>query len=397
MAWNQPGKKGDNERDPWKGRRPSDSDRDTENFIERLKQSMGGMFGSGGGGNDAGEPVASRIALWVGVLVAVWLVFSCVQLINETQRGVVLRFGQFSRILTPGPNLKWPWPIETVQKVDATKARSTSDTVRLLTNDENIVLVEFSVQYRVSNPRLFLYGDREPEATLKQAAESAVREVMGGSKMDDILIGQRAELAAKARLRLQTSLDMYRTGLIVSEFNIQNARPPQEVKDAFDDANRAMQDKDRLVNEARAYASQVVPVARGEGARVRTAAEGYKEAVTAAASGNAQRFSLLDEQYRKAPEVTRKRLYLDTMQAVLSATPKVVSGKGNNVLYLPMDRGAVPTIPEPTGASSAASPVNLPAISAALPDRVSAGGAASDADARPGRPDRSDGRNGGDR
>jgi membrane protease subunit HflK len=382
MAWNQPGRKGDDsgKRDPWKGRDPK---RETDNFVERLKQSMGGVFG-----ND-GEPSGPKLALWVGLAIAAWLLFSSVQLINETQRGVVLRFGQFNRVMTPGPNLKWPWPIESVTKVETTTVRSASDQVRMLTNDENIVLVDFGVQYVVADPRQFLFGDRDPEGTLKLAAEGAIREVIGSSKMDDVLIGKTG-LAARARTLLQASLDDYRTGLSVTEFNLSKARPPQEVKDAFDDASKALQDKQKLVNEAQAYASQIVPVARGDAARVRTQAEGYKAAVSDAATGNAQRFTLLDEQYRKAPEVTRKRLYLDTMQQVLSASPKVVVGKGNNVLYLPLDRGA----PMPAAATNGATSVpTLPAVSSVGPARATR----PENDARPDRAARTDGREGSDR
>lgn len=385
MAWNQPGKKGDDsgKRDPWKGRNP---DRETDNFVERLKQSMGSVFGGDG------ESGGSRLALWFGLAVAAWIVFSCVQLINETQRGVVLRYGQFNRVMTPGPNLKWPWPIESVTKVETTTVRSASDQVRMLTNDENIVLVDFGVQYVVADPRLFLFGDRDPEGTLKLAAEGAIREVIGSSKMDDVLIGKTG-LAARARALLQTSLDDYHTGLSVTEFNLSKARPPQEVKDAFDDASKAMQDKQKLVNEAQAYASQIVPVARGNAARVRTEAEGYKAAVSDAATGNAQRFSLLDAQYRKAPEVTRKRLYLETMQDVLSGSPKVLVGKGNNVLYLPLDRGAPMPAVSGTAAIGTTAIPTLPAVSASAPAR----GARSDNDARPDRAARTDDRDGSER
>lgn len=385
MAWNQPGKKGDGsgKRDPWKGRDP---DSEANNFIERLKQGMGGMFGGDG---DSGS---SRLALWFGLAIAVWIVFSCVQLINETQRGVVLRFGQFSRVMTPGPNLKWPWPIESVTKVETTTVRSASDQVRMLTNDENIVLVDFGVQYVVVDPRLFLYGDRNPENALKLAAEGAIREVIGNSKMDDVLIG-KTDLATRARKRLQESLNDYRTGLLVSEFNLSKARPPQEVKDAFDDASKAMQDKQKLVNKAQAYASEIVPIARGDAARVRTEAEGYKAAVSDRATGNAQRFNLLAEQYHKAPEVTRKRLYLNTMQDVLSASPKVVVGKGNNVLYLPLDRGApMPAVAGTPALGTTAVPT-LPVVSATAP----ASGSRPANDARPDRAARVDGREGSDR
>ncbi|HEY2347103.1 MAG TPA: FtsH protease activity modulator HflK [Xanthomonadaceae bacterium] len=381
MAWNLPGKGGSDKggKDPWKGRDP---DRETDAFIDRLKQGLGRMFGGEPGDDDAGP----RFALWIGILVAVWVAFGSVVLVNQNQGGVVLRYGQFNRVMTPGMNLKWPWPIETVVKVDATSVRSASDSVRMLTNDQNIVQVDYYVQYTVSDPRLFLFGNSEPEKTLQQAAESVVREVVGASTMDDALKGQGEMRTARARERLQAALDQYRTGLLVSDFTVKNARPPQEVKEAFDDVSRAQQDKDKAINLARAYASDVIPRARGQAASLRTGAEGYKEAIIAEAQGNAQRFILLDEQYHKAPEVTRKRLYLETMEDVLKGSPKVVAGRGNNTIYLPSEH-----MPGDAGTSSASAespqPVTLPAVAATLP-------AGSEGSVRPERPARSDARDG---
>src|SRR5690606_23430677 len=195
----------------------------------------------------------------------------------------------------------------------------------------------FNVQYQVRDPKLFLFGVREPDATLGQAAESAVRTVIGGSSMDTILSGQRTELMAEAKKLLQDTLDRYNTGLVLTELNFQNVRPPQEVKDAFDDANRALQDKQRLEEEAKAYASQVVPEARGDAATARAEAEGYKSERIARAEGDAQRFNLVESQFRLAPEVTRKRLYLETMEQVVGNTPKVIDfSNGKNILSLPL-------------------------------------------------------------
>ena len=369
MAWNTPGKGGpdkDGGKDPWKGRDP---DRETDAFLDRLKQGMGRMFGDSGNGDNG-----QRIAMWLGAVVLAWLLLSSFQLIDESQRGVVLRFGQFDRIMTPGVNVKWPWPVEAVTKVEATKVRIASDQVRMLTRDQNIVLIDYNVQYTVSNPRAFLFGNRDPEKILAQAAESVVREVVGASAMDDV-IGQKAVDTAHLRDRLQASLDEYHTGLLVADFTIKNARPPDEVKDAFDDVARAQQDKDKAIQLAHAYESDIIPKARGQAASVRIGAEGYKVAAIAAAQGDSQRYSLLAEQYRKAPEVTRKRLYLETMEAVLRASPKVVAGRGNNVIYLPVDRASNPT---PTA------PVTLPTVTANLPP--------PDDSARPDRAPRPEGR-----
>lgn len=328
MAWNQPGK---GNQDPWKGKDPGN---EVEAFVNRLK----GMFGGGGGGRGgrSSSPQGSFNPLpWVLGLFAIWLVFNSFRLMDERQRGVVLRFGEFNRIMTPGPNFKWPWPIESVYIVDATQVVEISDQVRVLTQDENLIDIKFNAQYRRDDPRLFLFGSVNPEQTLRDSAESAVREVVGRSTMDTVLF-DRAALVIASQERLQESLNFYQTGLTVVNFNLQDARPPEEVKEAFDDAIAAREDKNRIENEARAYASKVVPEARGIAARLRTEAEGYRASAIARAEGDAERFSLLAAEYRKAPEVTRKRLYLETMQHVLAANPKVMAGDDNNILYLPL-------------------------------------------------------------
>jgi modulator of FtsH protease HflK len=356
MAWNQPG---GGKKDPWNsgdGQGP-----DVEAFLNRLKGNLGRVFGGGGGGSATGSGGGPGIGLIIVAAIVLWLLFDAWTMIDERQRGVVMRFGKFERVMTPGPNLKLPRPLETVTKVDVTQLRSVSDQVRMLTRDENIVQIEFNVQYLVGDPQFFLFGSRDPDDTLKQAAESAVRDVIGSSLMDSVLTGERAALAAEARLRLQGTLDNYRTGLQVSVFNLQNARPPTEVREAFDDAISAREDRERIESVAEAYASTVVPEARGEAARIRTEAEGYRAAVVARAEGDAQRFTLLLDEYRKAPEVTRQRLYLETMQFVLGANRKIYAGDGNNVLYLPLDG---------QGGAGSAAPANLqrfPGAAAAMP------------------------------
>ncbi|MBS0212608.1 MAG: FtsH protease activity modulator HflK [Proteobacteria bacterium] len=359
MAWNLPGKGGSDKdgKDPWRGRDPG---RETDDFLRKLKQKLGNVFGGEPGAGDSGP----RFAIWIGILLAIWVGFGSVKLVNETQRGVVLRYGQYDRIMMPGVNFKWPWPIETVAMVDATNVRTASDSVRMLTNDQNIVQIDYNVQYTVSSPRQFLFGNREPEKTLQQAAESVVREVVGAATMDDVIKGQAGVRTAHARDRLQEALDQYHTGLTVADFTLQNARPPQEVKEAFDDVSRAQQDKDKAINLARAYASDVIPKARGQAASLITGAQGYKDAIIAGAQGNAQRFSLLDEQYRKAPEVTRRRLYLETIEDVLKSVPKVVAGRGVNTIYLQPARAADGAASSSADATQA---VTLPAVTASVP------------------------------
>ena len=342
MAWNTPGSSGsggngsedgerkgaERKRPAWRpagGGRGGGGGNGIEDILDRLR----GMFGGGGGG----------VGRWIAIGLALWLALNCFVLVTEQQRGVVLRFGQFARIMQPGPNLKLPWPIERVTKVAATQIKTFSETVPVLTRDENIVSVEINVQYRVGDAQRYLFGTRDGDKVLEQAALSTVREQVGRSTLDTVL-GARSALATSARAQLQSSLDAYRTGLIVTELNLPNARPPEEVKPAFDDVNSAQQDKDRLTSEAQAYAAKIVPEARGEAARTRTVADGYKTASIARATGDAQRFSLLLAQYKGAPEVTRKRLWLDTVQQVLAQNRKVVGGDGRQLIYVPMGQGA---------------------------------------------------------
>ncbi|RNF82559.1 FtsH protease activity modulator HflK [Montanilutibacter psychrotolerans] len=328
MAWNTPGS---NSPGDGQGRPPR---RKTGgNPLDVVLDPLRGLFdGDGGGG----------IGRWIAIVLGLWLLFNCFVLVTEQQRGVVLRFGEFARVLQPGPHFKAPWPIERVTKVNATEIKNFSSNVPVLTQDENIVNVEINVQYRIADPKLFLFGTRSAQQVLEQAALSTVREQVGRSTLD-LVLGARDALAATAQAQLQKSLDAYRTGLVVTELNLANARPPEEVKPAFDDVNSAQQDKDRLISEAKAYAAKVVPEARGQAARVRTVAEGYRAAAVARAQGDADRFSMLADQYQNAPEVTRKRLWLETVQEVLAGNRTVVGGDSRQLIYVPMGN--------PTGAA----------------------------------------------
>jgi membrane protease subunit HflK len=324
MAWNTPGSdtpgSGPGGRPP--RRRGTDG-----NPLDAVIDQLRGLFGGGNGGSGIGR--------WVLLAIGLWLAFNCFVLVTEQQRGVVLRFGEVSRVLQPGPHFKLPWPVETVAKVNATAIKTFSTNVPVLTADENIVQVDINVQYRVSDPQQYLFGTRDADAMLQQAALSTVREQVGRSTLDTVL-GARGALAVSAREQLQASLEAYRTGLVVTEMNLPNARPPEEVKPAFDDVNSAQQDQDRLISEAQAYAAQVVPEARGQAARVRTTAEGYQAAVVAQAQGNADRFSMLVDEYQDAPQVTRKRLWLETVEEVLAGNRKIVGGDSRQLIYVPM-------------------------------------------------------------
>ncbi|MCF7221144.1 FtsH protease activity modulator HflK [Marilutibacter chinensis] len=320
MAWNTPGNNDSG------GNRPPRRQRPGGGGLDAVLDQFRNIFGGGGG---------AGIGRWLLLVLGLFLVFNCFVLIAETQRGVVLRFGQFSRVMQPGPHLKLPWPFERVTKVDATRIRTESFNVPVLTSDENIVHVEMNVQYQVSDPQRYLFGTRDADEVLRQAALSSMREQVGRSTLD-IVLGARNALAVSSRDQLQASLDAYRTGLVVTELNLPNARPPEQVKPAFDDVNSAQQERERLISEARAYAARIVPEARGTAARVRTAAEGYKAEVVARAQGDADRFSLLVDEYKQAPEVTRKRLWLETLQQVLSDNRKIVGGDSRQLIYAPM-------------------------------------------------------------
>lgn len=353
MAWNEPG--GGKRRDPWQG---GDGQPDLDALLKRFRDGFGRGFGAPGAG------------VWLLVLgvIAGWFLLDSWQTIDEAKRGVVVRFGKFDRIMGSGLNFKWPRPIEEVFVVESARVRSTSDQVRMLTRDENLAQLEFNVQYIVGDPRAFVFAVKDPDDTLRQAAESAIRRVIGATPMDTVLSGERTALSTAAQEELQSIVDGYGAGLTVTGFNFSDVRPPQEVKDAFDDAITAREDKQRIENEAQAYASKVVPEARGQAARVRAEAEGYREATIAHADGEAQRFQQLAEQYRAAPQVTRKRLLMETMEEVLAGSPKVmVEGGGDKVLYLPLDKlgtSALPPMSSDAGVIDRGVPAALPAVEA---------------------------------
>jgi membrane protease subunit HflK len=346
MAWNEPG---GGKRDPWQ-QKPRQPDMDA--LLRRLREGFGRIFGSGGGGGaSSGGGGFGSIALIVVAVALIWAAFSSWTKIDARQLGVVLRFGQFNRVMSSGLNFKWPSPIEQVIAVDATTVRPFTDEVRMLTKDENIVVIDFNVQYTVSDARRYLFAANQPDEALKQAAESALRQVIGSRDMDTILSGHSSEFATETEKLLQQTLDSYKIGLLVNRVNFQKIQPPSEVKQAFDDANNAGNNQQQFINDALAYAAKVVPEARGDAARIRAAAEGYKAEQIANATGDTQRFSLIEQQYKAAPDVTRKRLYLETMQSVLSNNTKVVDGtNGKNLLYLPVDK----LKEEPSAAGAAA-------------------------------------------
>lgn len=359
MAWNEPG---GGKKDPWGSSGGDQGPPDLDEVVRKLQEKLGGIFGGGrgsgraGGGGGKGSPAGTLgIAVIVGIALVIWLLTG-IYIVDEGKQGVVLRLGRYVESTPPGPHWHIPYPFESVQIVDVAQQRfvevgyrsggvrqaqgSVPREALMLTEDENIVNVQIAVQYRVKNARDYLFNVRSPDETLKQATESAIRETVGKSRMDFVLTQGRTEIVVAAREVLQEILDQYQTGLVVLGVNMQAARPPQEVKAAFDDAIKAREDEQRLKNEAEAYAFEILPKARGAAARILEESNAYKSRVIAQAEGEASRFLQLYNEYAKAPEVTRERLYLEAIESVLRHTNKVmvdVEG-GNNLLYLPLDR-----------------------------------------------------------
>lgn len=349
MAWNEPGDKS-----PWGQGGKNQSPPDLDEVLRKLQQRIGSMFGGGSGkGSGKGLPGIQ----WLFPLIATIWLLSGIYIVDEGKRGVILRFGEYVEATMPGPHWHVPYPIESVKLVDVEKRRfievgyrSTGNrnqgavTVTreslMLTNDENIVNVQLAVQYQVKSARDYLFNVRNPDNTLKQATESALREVVGKSNMDFVLTEGRSEVAAQVKTLIQATLDQYDSGLLVTTVNLQDVQPPEEVQAAFADAIKAREDEQRVKNEAETYANGVIPQARGLAARQFEEASAYKERVIARAEGEVSRFAQTYEEYKKAPEVTRKRMYLDMMEHVLVNSTKITVDMTNNnsLMYLPLDK-----------------------------------------------------------
>ena len=259
---------------------------------------------------------------------------------GPAERGVELRFGAYAKITDPGPHWRIPYPVDEVRKVNVDEISSFTHKAAMLTKDENIVDVELTVQSRIQDAADFLFQDQSPEKTLRDATETVVRKTIGGSRLDFILTEGRSAVAATIRERAQGLVNQYKTGLEITSVNMQPAKPPEQVKEAFDDAIKAREDKERLENKAEAYANEILPQARGEAARVLADAKAYRDKVVAGAEGETSRFLAILNEYRKAPEVTRERLYLETMEQVLGGSNKVLLDveEGNSLMYLPLDQ-----------------------------------------------------------
>ncbi|WP_455221403.1 FtsH protease activity modulator HflK [Kaarinaea lacus] len=360
MAWNEPGGSG-KDKDPWGGGGDNQGPPDLDEVVKKMQDKFGALFGRGGsgqtpgGGGKGGGISSAGIGLILVVAALVWAV-SGIYTVEEGKRAVVLQFGKYIKTTMPG--LQWVPPfIQTYDIVDienvrdarigyrsegATGRRSASieEESLMLTQDENIVDIHLAVQYKIKSASDYLFNVKDPDDTLRQATETGLREIIGKNNMDFILTQGRSEIAANVQELIQGILDRYGTGLLVTSVNMQDAQPPEPVQAAFDDAVKAREDEERLKNEAEAYANDIIPRARGKAARAEEDSLAYKDQVIAQAKGESARFLQILAEYKKAPEVTRKRLYMDAMESVMINTSKVVVDVqgGNNLMYLPLDK-----------------------------------------------------------
>ena len=357
MAWNEPG--GNGGKDPWGQRRKEQGPPDLDKIIKNIRDRLSGLLGGGGGGGGGGKggggsERVNRIGLGLIAAVALGLwALSGLYIINQGERGVELKFGRKDQVTGPGLHWHLPWPIERVEKVNVDQVSTLSigrrgdkgsgggiDSGFMLTEDENIVVVEFTVQYKIKDASDYLFNVRDPKSTIVQAMESASREVVGKSQLDFIITEGQLEVSEKSQKLLQEILDRYKSGIQIVKVQMQKVSPPEEVKAAFDDATKAREDGARVIKEAEAYSNDIIPRARGAASRLLQEAQGYKASIMARAEGDARRFASIVSEYARYPGVTRDRMYIETMEQVLSSTTKIfIDQKGSsNVLYLPLDR-----------------------------------------------------------
>ncbi|MBI5439208.1 MAG: FtsH protease activity modulator HflK [Nitrosomonadales bacterium] len=369
--------------DPQWGNKGNSGPPDLEELLRKLNEKiaaiMGGKGGAGkggGSGQSGGDAPMKGLGGGLGLIAAIaaliWL-GSGFYIVDASQRGVVLRFGKNVEVTQSGPRWHLPFPVENVEIVNLSQVRTVEvgyrDNVKnkmlkeslMLTDDENIIDIQFAVQYFLKDPADYLFNNRMPDENVRQAAETAIREVVGKNKMDYVLYEGREQVAASATKLMQEILDRYKSGILISKLTMQNAQPPEQVQAAFDDAVKAGQDRERQKNEGQAYANDVVPRAKGTAARLIQESDGYKQSVIANAEGDASRFKQILVEYEKAPAVTRERMYLDMMQQVMGNISKVMVDQknGNSLLYLPLDKlmESTRTAGAATEASAAPAPV----------------------------------------
>ena len=342
--------------EPQWGKKSNEGPPDLDEILRKLQQKISSLLGMrprtpGSGGGGMGNTVGGGVAFIILLIIAVWLA-SGFYIVDEGRRGVVLRLGKYLETTQPGPRWHIPYPIETVEIVNVAQVRTVEVGYRgvpknkqpqeslMLTDDENIVDVQFAVQYTISNPVDYLFKNKNPDDNVLQAAETSIREVVGKSSMDFVLAQGRSEISARVKKLMQEILERYETGIEITTVNLQNTSAPEPVLPAFEDVVRAQQDRERFKNEGQAYANDVVPKARGIASRLTEEATGYRQSMISTAQGDAARFRQVLTEYERAPQVTRERMYLETMQQVMSATSTVIVDPkgGQNLLYLPLDR-----------------------------------------------------------
>jgi membrane protease subunit HflK len=332
MAWNEPG----GGKDPWGGKRGNDGPPDLDDALNQLKKKFSSF---GGGSNGSGGPDGKSLLPVVAiVLLVLWGLMGFYQ-VDEKEQAVVLRLGKYHDTL--GSGLQWnPKLIDKVYTVRVTEERQYSARGLMLTQDENIVEISLTVQYNIEDAKAFVLNIRDPETSLKHATDSALRHVVGSTGLDGVISTGREQIAISTADKLQILLNNYKSGINVVKINIEEARPPNEVKSAYDDVIKAREDLERLVNEAQSYSNGIIPEARGAAQRMREEAGAYKSQVVSKAEGEAQRFTNLYIEYAKAPKVTRDRLYIDAVENVMMNSTKILvdTESGNNMLYLPLDK-----------------------------------------------------------
>lgn len=338
MAWNEPG--GNKNKDPWGNRGGDQGPPDLDEVFKKFMDKLNGLLGGSGGGrapssgnNNAGLAILLVIGLFVWMLSGTYKV-------GEAERGVVLRFGAHVDTVDSGLNWHFPYPIETVLKIDVSNVQEYAQKSTMLTQDQNIIDIEITVQYQIGSAEDFFFSMRDPKTTLEEASESALRQHVGRSTMDYVFGDGREDIAISTQETIQEIMDNYKSGIRVVRVNMQEAKPPEPVKASFDDVTQAVEDEVKLKNQSEAYRNEILPRARGKAAQMLEEANAYKQEVVARAEGDAQRFTKLYVEYKKAPAVTRDRIYLETVESVLSKVNKVlvdVKG-GNNMVYLPLDK-----------------------------------------------------------
>ncbi len=339
MPWNEPGK----DKDPW-GQRNNDGPPDLDELFKNLTDKFGGMLGGGGKGKIPRVPGGSGnvrgMVTFVVIALLIGWALTGIYIVDEGWRGVETRFGERTVVTQAGPHWHIPYPIEDVELIDVSSIRTARKNSKMLTSDENIVVMSIEIQYNVKDAQDFAFEVFDPDLTLEQTAETAIREVVGNNDMDLIITEGREVVGSATKEIMQQILDYYKTGINVVTVNMDEAQPPEEVQDAFEDAIKAREDEQRIINEANAYRNDIVPKARGEGQGLLEQAEAYKTRVTKSAEGETSRFTQLLAEYQRAPEVTRERLYIDTLESVMGRTPKVMIDveKGNNLMFLPLDQ-----------------------------------------------------------